>query len=1478
VSQGSDRLAGLSSEQRRALLARLLQQAPERGSNLSPAQQRQWFIGRLNPETPAIVKGFEVSGRLDVAALEQGLVDLVQRHQTLRTSFVEVAGRAFRKVAESVEVPLQLVELDAGSRDRLDRLLGQAARSPIDPGHAPLFRVTVARLATGQDLLVVALHPMVGDAASIDVFVRELAELYDAGLSGRDPDLPGLAAQYDDVVAEQRRDLRGHQARAELALWRTRLAGAPVLELPADRPRPPVQTFAGRRVERRLPAAGLERLSAAAGVRHGSVLLAAFAVLAARHAGQDEVVVGVPAPARSGPRRERAIGPLANTLVLRLDLGGDPTFRELAGRVEAAWREAEAHQTVPFGQLVTELQPSRDLSRGPFFQAMFEPRDDPRLELEAGGLHISESPADPGTARCDVALVAARRESELETWLEYNSDLFEAATAARLLDRFALLLEGGLAAPATAISDLPMTPPPELATLLAWAAGDPLALPDRRFDELVEAQARRTPDALAVVFEGEHLTYRDLDEQANRVAHRLRRLRARRGSLVAIALERSPDLVVGLLGILRAGAAYVPVDPGYPPDRVRFMIEDSGAGIVLTQQPLLARLPLDGRALLCLDRDRALVAKEPSRAPESGAGPRDLAYVMYTSGSTGVPKGVMVEHRCVVNLAEAQRRALGLGPGSRVLQFSSTSFDASVWEMAMTLAAGATLVLVPEDTLRDPRRLAETLREREVDMVTMPPSLLQHVSVREVPHSTTIVNAGEAVWPELARRWSRGRTYLNAYGPTEITCACLLGSLAVEAPGTVGRPIANTGAYLLDARLRPVPFGVTGEVYIGGAGVARGYMSRPGLTAQRFLPDPFSIVPGARMYRTGDLARHLADGQVEYVGRADEQVKVRGVRIELGEIEAVLAQHPAVREAVVAAREEGPGERRLVGYVVPAGGEAPARSDLIAFLRRRLPDAMLPSAFVTLEGLPLTPNGKVDRRALPDAGAERQELAREYVPPGSPLEAVAAETIAEVLGVERVGAHDPFFDLGMNSLHVSQVAARLRSRLEIDVPVRYFFQRPTVAELAQLIEVYQQEGLRAAVGRTAEAELKADARLDPAIDPQGLPPATRAGDGAALLTGATGYLGAFLLDELLRQTGKDVYCLVRAAGPREGMDRIRSAAAGFRIPWGPEYERRVHAVAGDLSRPRFGLTEGGFDDLASRVDTIYHSAAKVNFVYPYPSLKPINVTGTQEVLRLACTASVKPVHYVSTADVFIGSGVQRPWRERELPDDPGQPPDGYIRSKWVAEKLMEGARARGVPVSIYRPVLTMGNTQTGACHTTDYFCVALRGYLQLGMAPDLNEVVNVIPVDFLSRALVHISLQERAAGGIFHFAHPDPPHLQELYEWVRQFGYRLELAPYHEVRAAVLRVDQSHPIYPIVPLHPPEERLHTELFEPTAFEQVDSSRTAEILAGSGISCPPASGEAAARVLRYLVDAHFLEPPERQRTDRELAGAVAGRDR
>jgi len=1505
----AERLSRLTPQQR-ALLRRQVARKPAgtgtipRRANpgeplpLSPAQLRMWFLEQLQPGTGTYhsYDYTRLTGPLDVAALEAAFREVIRRHESLRTSFREEGGVPRQVIADEVPFAIERIDLSAKRAD------GQKAHAedaqaiadfetlrPFDLAVAPLMRVVLVRLGEDDHLLLMTLHHIITDGWSLGVIDREVVALYEAFRNGRPSPLPELPVQFGDVVEWLNLPEQEAQLAGQLAWWTQTLDGVPdVLDLPADRPRPAVQSFRGARLTYRLPKELTASLQEVAGREQATlfmVLLAAFQTLLYRHTGQSEFAVGTPVANRKPAETEALVGLFINTVALRARVDGDEPFRDLLRRVRDTALDAFAHQEVPFDRVVDSLALSRSAGRTPLFQTMivFGAGQGSSTPLD-GGVRRAPFTADAAPARFDLTLSMAVDEDGVECVFDYSADLFDGETMQALARRFESLLRGAANDPATAVSRLPLVDFAERARLLSAASGPARTWPAdlTTLHSLFAAQAARTPDAAAIVTPATSITYAELDAWSGDIAAGI----APGTKIVALLADRSAAAIASVLGVLKAGAAYLPIDPGVPAERLAWLLADSGASLLPLPAPPASTHPVPSPRSAGRGADASIASGGVRGVAGDGDGtngsalhafsqalgrpsvpddvpPSTPAYLIYTSGSTGLPKGVLVEHRSAVNLALAFAESHRFA-GHRLLMIPPLPFDASVGDVFPAFATGAALVLHPAPAELDATTLARFCAEHRVTAIDAPAALWRRWTEEWIatgsddplPELTLMMVGGESIPTDEVRRFAKlthGRVqFVNHYGPTEATvCATTFHTVDASGVGTtelpIGTPITNVSAHVLDRHLEPLPPGVAGELYLGGAGVARGYFGRDAETAERFIADPFSTDADARLYRTGDLARRRADGALLFLGRADRQLKLRGFRIEPGEIEGALLAHRDVRAALVIKRDE-----RLVAYVA---GIAEPR-ELRAFLQERLPDFMVPSAIVPLHALPLTSNGKVDLNALP-APPELRDGSSSAVAPRNEVEHALAEIWREVLGRDRVGIDDDFFALGGDSLRSMPLIFRIRQRFGIDVPLSAIFAAPTVARFGTLIaKLLDGEGVPVTDDRL-------ESRVGAAIAPE--PGAARSANlppRAVLLTGATGFLGGFLAEELLHRTSAVVYCLVRAASAAEGLRRIEENLAAYALggTFDPE---RIVPLLGDLALPRLGLDDATLAHLAETIDVIYHNGSTVNFVAPYEKLEAANVDGTREVLRLAARARLKPVHLVSTLGVhFTKPRIGRTVTEREALPPSVDVLGGYNESKWVADRVAQLARDAGIPVSIHRPARITGDSRSGALNPADLFYSWIKGCVQLGCFPDDAPVLNMAPVDHVARSIIALSL-DGAAPADYHYFNNRTLPLETLVATLRDRGFPVAIVPYR-TWIALLHDAIEHPVGSAVNTDGEENTLAKFLAlmeEPEEGEPVFDCRATEAaLDRLGIVCPPADAALLNVYLDQLAVRGFLALP------------------
>ncbi|MEU4724336.1 amino acid adenylation domain-containing protein [Nonomuraea dietziae] len=1489
---------------------------------LTGTQERLWFLDQAGQDAAAYLcwAGNRLTGPLETAALRAALAAVVARHEALRTAIVEgPSGRPVQVVRDLAELDLdallELASVPPPSGEEAARRLADAfVARPFALDRPPLMRALLVELAPDDHVLLLCLHHIVCDGPSLEVI---LDEVY-AALAGERQD-PALPAQFPDYAAWLA-GRGGKRLEADLRYWRRQLAGAPaLLDLPSDRPRPPAPSGRGARHSLPLPRELALRLIEFTGRRRSTpfmLVTAALAVTLARHADQDDIVIGTPADSRDLQELERSVGMYANTVALRFGLDGNPTLAEVLGQVRTVATEGLDHRMAPFEEVVGLVGGRRDLSHNPVFQVMLVvERAARRRPSTAAGLTVDGWALPVPAARFDLTVVAVTGPETFELHLDYAKDLFDEGTAAAMAERLAAVLEALVTDEDQRMWHVPLPSPeppaqPPRTEEAAWES-----VVDR-----IAGWAARTPEAPAVVGEEGTLGYGELLVRADQLADRLRTVLAKGepDQIVGLVLPAGAEAVVAVLAVLRAGAAYLPLDPKHPPARLAALLGEASAAAVIVAPgletavgdydgPILssdfssssltaptetaptetAPTEISPRRLATASAEAASSRSEGSSAGPGtsfagGSGPRDvgpddLAYVIYTSGSTGAPKGVMVTHGTLDRLTRSFADVHGFGPGQRLLMLPPLTFDASVGDLFPALTTGAAVVPHAEPARLDGAELVRFCREHGVTAVDTAASLWRRwvgdLAATGVPDDWPVrimMIGGEEARAEDVRAWQRitaGRCDLyNHYGPTEATvCATVhrlgggddLGALW-RVP--IGTPLPHVTARVLDRHGGLAPVGVVGELHLGGDCLARGYLGRQDLTADRFAPDPYGP-PGSRLYRTGDLARMRRDGSLEFCGRRDRQVKIRGHRVEPAEVEAAIAAHPGIADVAVIAKDD-----RLIAYLAPAppttsaspttptipvelGGSVVLAADAVGGsgepgageweggvleglrrrLRDRLPGHLLPSQLIVVPAIPRTAHGKVDQAALPPPDRRTGE----HVPPVGDVETTLARVWARALRVPEVGRTDNFFELGGHSLLAASVVAQVRRVLGVEVPLRALLESADLSDLAALIEGHRVT--EDDPDLTAEAVLPADLATLARPHEVLAPPATS--PSAVLVTGATGFLGAHLVAQLAVRTDADILCLVRASDEREATARVLDNLRSHGLEADPA---RIVGVPGDLAQERYGMTPDAFAALARRTEVICHNGGRVNFAESYARLRPVNVGGTLEAMRLAALAGAR-LHLVSTLGVFLGDAYRgRPVTELDPPDDPEGLGSGYDRSKWVADRLAREGRTAGLRVSVHRPARVSGDSRTGRGNAGDYFSRLLATCAALGAVPDLPFEEDLAPVDYVAAGIAHLAVTSDADDEHHYSNHHYFNGATISYTGIaRAMG--ADLVPWGRWRSAVLEGGERLPLAPFAATLPEA----TPRFERPLF---DCGRTEKLLSAAGITCPPAD---AALLNRYL---------------------------
>jgi amino acid adenylation domain-containing protein/thioester reductase-like protein len=1432
---------------------------------LSFGQEQLWFLSQIQDNTTYnLPLALQISGSLNISVLEQVITEIVRRHEILRTNFQQIEGKNLQVIRPEINISLQVINLEQITAKQqlqnVERLINQETDKIFNLSEDDLFQSTLYQLNQNSYILLLNMHHIISDGWSIGILLQELSTLYGAYLAGNKSPLPDLQIQYADYAIWQKEKFTSEIREKQLNYWKQQLADIPpLLELPTDKPRPPIQSFRGGIWEFSINSnlsQKIRTLTQQSDATLFMTMLAAFVILLYRCSGQDDILIGSPMAGRNRQEIQSLIGYFVNTVVLRTKLTGNPNFREILNQVRQVATDAHNYQDIPYNQVVEALNPQRNLSYNPVFQILFDLQHSLTDKLQLPGLTLQPFLGEHSTSKFDLSLIIEDRGTELIGAWEYSSYLFTQEAISRITEN------GIVNNPETPINQLPIISAFEQQQILEKWNNTQQDYPESFcIHELFTQQVIKTPDAIAVKFGNQQLTYTQLNQKANQLANYLQNCGVTSEVLVGLYLERSLDILIAILAILKAGGAYLPLDPKYPQTRLTDILNDSQVSIILTQEKLLTSLssplprgetpltPYQGKIIL-LDTDLTIISQQNIETPISAIKPDNLAYVIYTSGSTGKPKGVMITHQNIVNHATSIIDKYQINSHDRILQFTTFIFDVAAEEIFPAWLSGATLIICPQEMVTNLIEFSQFLAQESLTVVNLPTPYWQEWvleidrKVSQIPDSLRLVITGSdqvlpeklALWQKLVTEKRQNIQWINAYGLTETTITSTVYQLPVNYQLNtthsvpIGRPIANTEIYILDQNLQPVPIGIPGELHIGGAGLARGYLNRKQLTNEKFISNPISSSKSSRLYKTGDLARYLPDGNIEFLGRIDYQVKIRGFRIELGEIEAVLAQHPLVKSSAVIVREIQPGNKQLVAYVVTED-HSNIQQDLRSFLKQNLPDYMLPAFFVRLAELPLTPTGKINRRAL---SALMLELNHEidYILPRNPLEQKLAEIWCQVLGLEKVSVEENFFNLGGHSLATIQIISRIRETLKIDLPLQYLFTEPTIAGLTKIIN----QLLQTADHITPIDDFYVDAILDSSIKPQNLPQQFTNQLQHILLTGATGFLGVHLLHELLEKTSANIHCLVRAENVSEARNKLKNKLSFYQL-WNEQDSQRIIPIIGNLEKNLLGLSEKEFQDLASQIDMIYHSGASVNLIYPYSVLKPANVLGTQEILRLASQIKIKPVHFVSTTSVFCPENY--PENEVLLESDPLDYYQGlvggYPQSKWVAEKLVMQARERGLPVTIYRAARIIGHSQIGICNTEDLFSRIITTCMQLGATPNIDWEDNLTPVDYVSQAIVYLSFQKESLGKAFHLLNPQIISMNHLFNLIRKLGYQLPQISYDQWYYQLINLMQKSADKKL--------EIMSAFFPPTSQQKIpepkfDYQNTVKGLFGANINCPP----------------------------------------
>lgn len=1422
---------------------------------LTTAQTGMWLAQKFMPEIEFnLAEAIEIHGPLDAGLMQAALRQLTREAEALRIRFVEEDDGPRQVVRHEYEGDIPFIDFstEPDPRDAAARWMHADYARPLDPLTDELWYSAVLKIADDSFIWYHRVHHLLMDGLSGGLCTRRVAELYTAMVEGRAPSDATAFGSLAEILDEEAGYRASGRFLRDRDYWMARFADTPSPITLSHRRLTTGELLRDRSFMEPGLVASLRALAQSTGASLPQILIALTNTYLYRMTGAEDLIVGLTVTARANARMRRTPAMLANAVPLRLRMDPALTMQDVIRQVGTEVRQCLRHQQYRYEDM------RRDLNLLPNNQQLFtmlvniEPFD---YDLRFGGLPMTPQNLSNGsTNNLGVFIYDRGDDKGLCIDLDANSALYTAEELAGHRERLLRLVRAVVADPGQPIGAVDILDPEERQRLLVdWNRTDRPVEPDT-LTALLDARARTAPDATALVFEQDELSYAELDARANRLA----RLLAARGAgperIVAVALPRSVELVVGLLAILKTGAAYLPIDPDYPLDRIAYMLGDARPVTVVTNRDFAWVVPddADRLALDSAEIEAELAAADPSGLGDAGTLPLHPAYVIYTSGSTGRPKGVAVSHGAIVNRLRWMQAEYGLTADDRVLQKTPSSFDVSVWEFFWPLIQGAALVVARPGGHRDPAYLARLIRDERITTLHFVPSMLRAFLQEPEAAGCTglrrVFCSGEALPEDLQTQFhaTLAVPLHNLYGPTEAAVDVTYWECRRDAePGPVplGRPIWNTQLYVLDPGLQPVPAGVNGELYLAGANLARGYINRSMLTAERFVANPYGS-PGSRMYRTGDLARWRPDGTLDFLGRIDHQVKLRGFRIELGEIEAALIHSDAVVQAAVVAREDRPGDPYLAAYVVLETGAALEPAALRHDLALRLPDYMVPTTFTALDALPLTPSGKLDRKALP---APERQSATGYVAPRTPTEATLATIWAETFGLDRVGVEDNFFELGGHSMLVAQLIGRVKAVFAVDLPLAMVFEVSTIAGLAGKVDQALGDGLA-----DAALDLAADARLDESIQPQAVLPPVEFSQ--AFLTGATGFVGSQILATLLRDTDARIVCLVRAMSRGAARTRLRRTLAerGLSELWD---DRRIEILMGDMGEPDLGLEEHAIAVIRDECDAIFHCGAMIDFLQGYAALKGPNVDAVRTLIGWTATGRPKALHYVSTQSVIDpasgpvviteASGLES-WRGLV---------GGYSQSKWVGDTLVRQAQARGLPVAVYRLGTVTGDRLSGLCNDRDMIWRVIRASAGLGAVPDIH--LPMTPADDIADAMLRLARSDKPWGGVYHLVSQGTVHLRDMVPILRRMGLQIELqplAPWLE-QAQLNRLDsRDHDLATVLSIF---GEYDTSLALPSLSFDATHARLAEV----GGTIPPVGLELIERYLRSLKIVDAVEAAE-----------------
>ncbi len=1354
---------------------------------LSSSQKSIWFMDQMFPNSSIynIPVFFQVNGKLDITILKSAIYKLITMNEIFRTNFHIHNNEVKQRVNESYKPDFKVFEFKKLNKEEIEKktqdTINQEINRPFDLEKDQLFRTVILNKAEDDNVVLFVFHHIIADGWSIDLFLEDLSSLYNKYLNNQKLDFSVGNIQYSDYAIWQQNWLRNDLDKVSelLNFWEGNLRGVPnSLQLPLDYKRPVKPSYIGETKSIKLSKEikdNLNQFNKSNSLSMYMTCLAVFSILIHRYTDEDDILIGTPSANRNKLETEKMYGHFVNTLVIRSRYEGRYDFHQYLKQIKDTVFSCFENQDLPFEKLVEKLKPERIINNNPLFQVAFSYQNKEAKKLDLQGVVIEKINENSETSKVDLYMVIEEDNDELSITVEYNKEIYKDSSIIRMLKHYQEIIKNILDNPRLKLEDIPLIDKEEEAIILD-GFNDKSEYYDKTIfvHQLIEEQVLKNPDQVACVFGEKTLTYKELNERANALAHDLIKIGVTKEKIVGICINRSLDMVVALLGVLKAGGAYLPIDPFQPKDRNEIIISDAKPIAILSKGNLIdtfinSNIPI-------LDMDNTILDNPNIENPGIELSPENLAYVIYTSGTTGKPKGVMVNHLGLMNLASTEMKNYNITSDSRILHVASFAFDSALYGILLALTQGASLYIASLDKLSSNTDIIEMINEWGITYTNLTPSILRTFNPDDVPTLKTVISYGEELTRDLVKKWSaKNRKIYNGYGPTETTVGATIFECSDESDKdpSIGKPFNNYSIYILDKKLKPVPIGIPGEIYIGGDGIARGYLNAIELTAERFLPNPFSHVNGDRMYRTGDIGKFRENGEIEHLGRIDSQVKIRGFRIELKDIEQTILEHQGIGGVIVDVIDDN-SRKKIVAYLVTKDGISIHPGKIISFLKGKLPEYMIPSFFIEIDSIPLTPGGKLDKKLLPDVKYSRNQNELPYLDPCSETEKLIHSVWKKILKIDEISINDNFFEIGGHSLLVAQLTFMLREKYDLKIPMTKLFEHPTICEMGKVIDTLKNPEVNSTTSITKNELLK-DVHLQSDIKPKYPFELKKMKNKKILLTGSTGFVGAYLLDNLLKNTNAEIYCLIRAQNEKEAEDKLIINMKYHNL-WDENSKTRIKLVIGDLSESLLGLEQNLFNELCEEIDVIYHNGALVNLTYPYIVTKAPNVLGTIEIIKLACKVKTKPIHFTSTLSVF--SDNDKRVSENDISMNGHDINTGYSQSKWVAEQILNIARDRGVPVNIYRLGRVFGSSDTGICQPDDFLWKFIKSCITLSKIPKMNEYFNISPVDYVAKSILSLSKDNNNYMHNFHIISEEEVSFKTIALALKKVGYDLDEIDY----------------------------------------------------------------------------------------------------